>query len=292
MRRLAVPAALFLVLSLMTGLRAPARAQDATPMSGGLSGYPKLGITVTNDAYVPATETVPAGWVILEITNKSDGEIGAGIIGPPSGMTRDELLQLASTPTAGDEAPSFLYQAVLPGGVNGVQPGETRQAIVFLPANDWAAFGDGDTQQPGFFSSVDGPDSVTTEPTGTASFTLGDFYFGGLDKGFPAGQRLVKITNEGKQPHMAVLGKGPNDMTLEMVNQALARSEDATPAPGELSEDQLTFVPGVVMISSGQTMYMPMNLDAGTYLAICFFSDPATGQAHFMEGMITIFAVK
>jgi len=290
MRRIAFPAAFLLFLSLAAGIFAPARAQEATPMGGALTGYPKLSVTITDATYELDSTTVPAGWIILSVKNGTEEETGAAVLGPPPGMTGDQLEQMASTPEPNDGFPQFLYQAVVAGGPSGIQPGETLEAIINVPAGDWAVFGEGN-QQASRFTSVDGPDSVTTEPTATATIDTGDFYFGGLDSGFPAGPQLVKITNSGKQPHMIVMGKGPDDMTMDQVMAIFSQPENATPAPGGLSFSDLTFVPGVTLISSAETMYMPMNLTAGTYLALCFVTDPATGAPHAMEGMATTFNV-
>lgn len=46
-----------------------------------------------------------------------------------------------------------------------------------------------------------------------------------------------------------------------------------------------------VPAESGQTMFMPVTFDAGTYMAVCFVEDPATGLPHLMEGMISVVQV-
>lgn len=291
MRRHIFPAAMVMaVLAIMPFLFAPARAQEATPTDGGLTGYPKLTVTITNDAYLLDAEPVAAGWVILSATNQSDNESGIIVVGPPAGMTGDDMEQMASTPEPNGDIPSWLLKAKIAGGQSGVLPGETLESIVYLPAGDWAVTGDGD-QAATRFTTADGPDSVTTEPTGTLSFELGDVYFGGLANGLPSGPQIAKITNSGQQLHMMVLAKGPDSMTMDQVMDAVSMPDGATPAPGGLQESDLTFVPGVTLISPGQTMYLPLNLEPGTYFALCFVTDPTTGMLHVMEGMAAIFVV-
>ena len=44
--------------------------------------------------------------------------------------------------------------------------------------------------------------------------------------------------------------------------------------------------------SNGQTMWLPIDLKAGTYAAVCFVTDPSNGKPHAMEGMLKVFTVK
>src|SRR5215217_4465619 len=112
MRRIAFPAAFLLFLSLAAGIFTPARAQEATPMGGALTGYPKLSVTITDSSYELSADSVPAGFVIISTTNNTENEGGITVIGPPPGMTGDELEQLASTPVPDEDFPQWAYTAV------------------------------------------------------------------------------------------------------------------------------------------------------------------------------------
>lgn len=291
MRRLAAFAALMLTLVFPLGLITPARAQEATPIGGGLTGYPKLSVTVTKDAVIASPKTIPAGYVIFSVSNKTDAETGAGAIGPPPGMTLDDLLALGATPTPDDQIPAFLYQAIIAGGITSIPAGATADAILKLSAGDWALFAEG-SQPPAFVTAVEGADSVTTEPAYTASIDLGDFYIGGLDNGLSAGPQLIEISNSGKQPHMLVMAKGPDTMTTEQLMTLIASESMGTPAPAGLSDEDLADQIGVLLLSSAQTMYLSINFVPGTYGAACFVTDPATNKEHAVEGMVTTFTVK
>jgi hypothetical protein len=48
---------------------------------------------------------------------------------------------------------------------------------------------------------------------------------------------------------------------------------------------------GVLLLSSGQSIWVSASLDAGTYVALCFVTDPQTGKVHAMEGMVSVFQV-
>jgi len=290
MRRITLMMAFLLVLTIVFGPVSPSQAQESTPIGGGLTGYPKLSVTVAKDAVSVSPESIPAGYVIFSVTNQTDEEAGAGAVGPPPGMTMDDLLALAATPTPDDQFPAFLYQAVIAGGVTSIPAGETAEAILKLDAGDWGLLSEGN-QPPVFFKAVESEESVTTEPTYSATIDLGDFSIGGLDEGLSAGPQLIEISNSGKQPHMLAIAKGPDTMTTEQIMALIQNESLGTPAPVGLSDDDLIDQIGVILLSSAQTMYLSIDFSPGTYGAACFVTDPSTGKEHALEGMVTTFTV-
>jgi hypothetical protein len=269
-----------------------AAAQDATPVMDAM-GYPELKVTITDQAVELATQEVPAGYMMLTVSNSAKREFGAGVIGPPPGKSIADLQQMAATPSAEDEFPAFLLQAPILGGTGDVPPGGTLQMIVNVPAGDWAIFSDG-PQKAAPFKATEGTATATAgEPQADVTVTEQEFAFLGLDKPLPAGKQIWKVVNKGKQPHMIVLGKLPNGTTLAQVMQALSRGENATPAPGELREADVDFTAGGVLLQSTDTTAWPvLDLKAGTYVALCFVPDPEHGGVpHAMEGMVSVFEV-
>jgi len=268
-------------------------AQDATPVSGDSLGYPELVVTINDDSYDLSTDTVPAGYILLTVNNATDQETGAGVLGPGPGMTMDDLQAAASaTPTSGDEGfPSFFYQATIPGGPNGIPAGGTGQTIIQLAAGDWVVWGEGD-QDPAFFSATEGSPTSQTAPTADVTITEIDFGFTGFDTDIPSGQQIWSVMNTGKQPHMLVLGKVPDGTTIDQVTEAIQRVEGATPPAGGLAEEDFQDQLGVVMQSTGTTVWSLLDLDEGRYAALCFVPDPDNGGVpHAMEGMIAVFDV-
>jgi hypothetical protein len=64
-----------------------------------------------------------------------------------------------------------------------------------------------------------------------------------------------------------------------------------TEGEGEPAADEAG---GVGIMSSGQSNYVDLELSPGEYVAICFMPDhlgEATGQPHFMLGMMQSFTV-
>jgi len=277
----------------MLCLKAPGiRAQEATPAATSapsmFTGYPQLDVTITDSAAEVSMDQVPAGNIILNVINKTSSENSAGIIGPGEGETMDDLKTAAATPGPQDEFPPFFYTSAILGGPGTVPPGESKQVLVTVPAGDWVIFTEGNLP-PTFFSAVESADSNTTNPTAAASVALGDFYFGGLDK-VAAGPQIWQVTNEGVQPHMLVMGKVPDGTTFDQIMATIQTEMTGTPAAGALGPDQVQFLnDGVLLLSKGKTMWLPLDVADGTYVVMCFVTDPSTGKPHVMEGMVNMF---
>jgi hypothetical protein len=266
--------------------------KQATARASTLTGYPELKVNVTNSSFELSSQQIPAGNVLLTVTNSTQADTGVGVLGPPPGETMNQLLALAATPSASAFAfPQFLYHAVIPGGPGDVPPGKTVQALLMLSAGDWAVFGDG-PQGPAFFSAAQSADSKTDPPTANVTVEMGEFFFKGLDQGVSSGSQLWEVKNTGEQPHMLVLAQVPEGTTMDQIVATAEQAETGTPQAGAISPADLTFVPDSVFLqSSGQTLWLPVNLSAGSYAALCFVTDPNTGKAHVTEGMVSIFTV-
>lgn len=273
-------------------------AQDASPAAAlGLTGYPELKVTITDSGFELSAQQVPAGFVLLTITNATNDDNAAAVLGPPAGMSMDQFLQQIqatpapnATPPVTGGFPAFLYEAIVPGGPSEVKPGGTAQAIIQLTAGDWAVFPEGN-QPPAFFSATAGSPAAATEPNAAVTVSEQEFAYTGLDIPLGTGPQIWKVVNTGQQPHEMGVSKIPDGTTLDQVKQYFAAGENATPTPGGLQESDFRFHGGVLLQSSGQTVWTLLDLPAGTYVAICFIPDLATGTAHAMEGMVTVFTV-
>jgi hypothetical protein len=277
-------------------LRKPgAFAQEATPAASPgsaapeIPGYPVLNVSVTDTAIEVSVNPIPAGYVLLNVTNNSKDETGAGILGPGKGQTMDELMSAAATPPADPEGfPTFLYTATILGGPGSLQPGQSAQALLHVPAGDWVVFPEG-SQPPAPITAVESPDSNATAPDAGLTLTLGDFYFRGLDS-VATGSQIWEVMNEGAQPHMVDIAKVPDGTTVDQIMATIMAIDLGTPTAGALTMDQIQDLSyGVLLLSKGQTMYLPLTLEEGTYAVLCFVTDQDTGQPHAMEGMINVF---
>jgi hypothetical protein len=210
------------------------------------------------------------------------------VLGPAAGKSMSDLQTGMATPPAGDGFPPFLFDATIAGGPQDVPSGETKEALVNIPAGDWLVFGDGPLEAVPL-TSADAAESKTDEPASDAEIDFGDFSFSGLDN-LAAGDHLWKIANKGAQPHMLVLTNVPAGTTDAQVLATVM--SNGTPTAEMVPVDQIQNVSdGVLLLSAGQTMWLPITLKSATYAALCFVTDPSNGQLHAMEGMIKVFTV-
>ena len=304
MRRIALLVAF--LASVVPLLLAPvALAQEATPAATfpASLALPEVRITITDSGFDAPSE-VAAGSVLLTVTNASTNAqetADANLVLPPAGTSIDEVAALfgpqMATPTMEEgPAPAWIYQAIWAGGPI-VPPGQTVQGVVNLTPGDWLLVNDspGAPQQPQPVTVTAGAASPTTmtEPAADVDVQLQEYAFLGLEQPVPAGPHLWKFTNIGKQPHIMVLFRGPAGITMDQIMTLLQMPENATPPPSiPYQESDFNFnEPGLGAISAGQTSWLALDLEPGTYIALCFVPDEQTGAPHALMGMVQIFTV-
>lgn len=262
---------------------------QATPLAG--TTYPELTVTITDRELSVSSTSIPAGFVLLTVVNQSQNPDAAGLLGPGAGQTMDQLQQAAATPTPGEQFPSFLYTATVLGGPGDIQPGKTGQAIINVPAGPWAVIEEGNL--PPVFITATAGGATQPEPQAVLTITEVDFAFGGFDQPIKPGPQIWKVVNTGTQPHMLDVEQVPPGTTIAQVLAFGEAQNSGTPSAAGLTQDSFTPASpaGVLLQSSGTTVWPLMDLAAGHYVAMCFVPDERTGQPHLMEGMIAIFDV-
>jgi len=70
--------------------------------------------------------------------------------------------------------------------------------------------------------------------------------------------------------------------------------QGATPAPdGDLpNPDEFIPVTGMSALSTGKTGWIPVTLEAGTYIILCFIPDIESGMPHAYHGMYQVITVE
>lgn len=177
------------------------------------------------------------------------------------------------------------------GGVAPIHPGGSASAVLNLSVGDYVVLcfiPSPSDQTPhhakGMFKSlkVEAGTSVAAEPAADLTIHLKDFQFDMPDS-LPAGALTVEVINDGPESHEFNIhrledGKTANDV-LEFLNGA------GGPPP-------FTPVGGLNGLGTGLKGYAELNLEPGTYIAICMIPSPkAEGHPHFTLGMIKQFTV-
>lgn len=275
-------------------------ASDATATPAGdpfaSLGLQTLDLKVSANGVEGIPETLTAGRYILHL--EPSGPLGEGnnqtapgvmLVMLPSGVTMDDLAAMAATPMPGP--PDWFYTTTLPGGVIGA-PNEAANAVVDFTAGTWFASGPGLSTPPvGFTVTGDLPKDLPT-PESNATITFKDFTIDLTDGALKSGDNILKITNEGKDPHFLDLLKGPDGVTKEQVGAIIDADMSGTPVASGPTEADFSEALSTMNQSAGTTQWVTISLEAGSYAGICWEPDPKTGVPHAMMGMYNVFTVK
>lgn len=322
-----VIAAFGVLLLLVVGAIPAAARQEASPESGLADlGLPTLDVTVTASGYEGIPDTLEAGRYLVTVTAAEDtGEFGGGVAFiRPSGMTADEFLGLLSgppdetgvgavpstpideanaTPAEGGEGmggpPPAVYESTYAGGTYAAGPGKSAEIVLDLGPGEWIAWADDPeaAQEPVVFEVTGEMPADLAEPESSATITMGEYVIAVTEGELAAGPQVIKVENLGAQPHFVVAAIGPDGMTKEQVGvvleeEAAAQMTGTPPAYSDLNPDE-DFGEGFYTgsQSGGTAVWVPVNLEAGTYLMACFFPDVADGMPHTEKGMYTVVEV-
>jgi hypothetical protein len=301
MRAFAVVVALLTVFPPL--LLAPiARAQTPTAIATfpAMLGMPEVSITITDTGFrVPAE--IPSGRVLLRVTNAShDRTISADadFVRVPAGTTLADVLAYfgptGHTATAAGPAPAWVYQATWVGGPT-VPPGQTLEAVVDVAPGKWLIVNDwcGSPQQPRPVTATERATSPATPsmPVADVTVQLEEYSFVGLSEPPPAGPHLWQITNAGQQPHFLRFYAVQARITPEQALALVSLPQMATPGVPDSTATLDLAQPGLAVISPGQTVWLAMDLQPGTYLALCLVPDEQQGISHAHLGMAQLVTV-
>jgi hypothetical protein len=281
-------------------------------------GYPTLDVTITADGFAGIPETLPAGRYLLNATAEDVPDGAAIAFLSPYEMSAEEFFAFLgggappASPEAGDAAPvaegsptgdeggdgegplpSFVYQSKFAGGVLAA-PGMPGTAVIDLTEGEWIAWGDDPeaAQMPVVVTVTGEFPADAAEPDADVMALLVDFAIT-VDGNLTAGEHVLRVENQGAQPHFLELDKVPAGTTNQDLADLLNYFLTGTPTPGGLTEQDLGqeaffFSPTQ---SIGTTTWTKMSLDAGTYAAFCFFPTAGVGDPHAFHGMHTVFEV-
>jgi hypothetical protein len=167
--------------------------------------------------------------------------------------------------------------------------------VLDLTPGNWIAWADNPeaSQQPVVFAVTGDMPADLAEPESAATLTLGEYVIKVTAGEVVAGPQVLKIENVGAQPHFIFAGLGPDGVTDEQVSQVLEAEMTGTPADVPFDPNvELQPVFSTATQSTGTTVWLPVNLDPGTYVLMCFFPDMADGMPHSLHGMHTVINVK
>jgi hypothetical protein len=176
------------------------------------------------------------------------------------------------------------------------EPGERRSVGVVLEegryALEYAPASEGPPERTYHELHVEGADGAPA-PTADATVHMVDFAFA-FPAELPAGERTWHVINSGAQLHHMGIFTLAEGATLEDFTAFMEQMEEGEPAEPDDAEPLSEPVDYIGIMSSGQESYHFVDLAPGQYVAVCFLPDhlgDATGQPHFMLGMMQVFRV-
>ncbi|MGI8476448.1 MAG: hypothetical protein ACR2OO_08785 [Thermomicrobiales bacterium] len=288
--------AAMLALGATTFGRRFAQAQSTPTAGSGAAalaglGLPELTVTLTAKGFEATPAETPAGWTLVTFENRqTEGEVGPDIMLIPKGETLDSVFAVAATPEAAQ--PAWLSSAVF-AGAPWTPAGKTGQAVVLLEAGDWIDWSGGEalTPAPLTVTAGAGPAAADLKLTADVEVAFKEYSFTGLQKPIPAGPRLWKVANMGSQPHFIIVAAVPAGTTRGQLLAGVGAMMSGTPAPDALDVASLAPAGGGATISPGRSLWLPLDLAAGTYAAVCFFPDAQTDAPHVLLGIGGVFTV-
>jgi hypothetical protein len=130
------------------------------------------------------------------------------------------------------------------------------------------------------------------EPEAAATLAMGEMFIELREGTLAAGENLVKLVNEGAQPHFVDFSLVPDGTTNDNIAATIQMEMGATPEAEPL--DMAATMPAAYLPeqSTGVTAWHAVSLEAGTYAVMCWISDPETGMPHAMLGMHNVVVVE
>lgn len=277
-----------------------------TPFAGAQADtYPQLAITAKDYQFeLPAT--VPGGYTQITLKNEGPDTHHAMFMRLNEGKTVDDFKAAAKSKDFG----ALFAVSTSAGGPGSIDAGQESTVILNLQTGTYVVVcvipdAEGTPHyQMGMLSPLTVTEVLTTgkEPTAETTVDLVDFSFTNLPQELPAGKHMWKVTDTGKQVHEMAINRLSPGVTFDQVKVMLMAPPPASPVPGTVSTPEATPVTsgpppfvgmaGVAPMSPGETNWLPLDLTAADYFAICFVPDTKTGAPHFMLGMIMPFTVK
>lgn len=259
-------------------------------------GLPSIDVTI-GEAIEGVPESIEAGRYLVTVRGEpgpDDFALGAVFLQLPEGLSFDDAMAQAAEAT--EDVPAFFYESIFAGGVAALVPaGQTSASgVVDLAegAGQWIALDPSFTRMPVPFAVTGELPADLAEPESNATIGMGEMYIELNEGTLAAGENLIKLVNEGVQPHFVEIMGVPEGTTNENITAAIEAEMGATPSAEPL--DMSAAMPAAYLPeqSAGVTAWHAVSLEAGTYGVICWITDPESGMPHAMLGMHNVFVVE
>lgn len=251
------------------------------------SAIPEITFTASADGVV-IPEDLSAGLTTITFTNETEAPYSPLFLRLNDGVAMEDFLSAMG----GSPADAVALVSIL-GGLE-TSPGESTSVTYNLAAGNYL-FGNFASDEPDInpFTVAESGDQAAATPEPHDSnvlVTFVDFAFG-IPETLESGAHLWQLNNQGEQPHEMGVFKVDDDATLDDVQTTLLKLMTSEDESAEMPYDEAFFW---TPMSPGAQAWTEVDLEPGTYVAVCFFPDftSADMTPHMMKGMIRLFKVE
>lgn len=298
-------AAVLAAPALGLGLLAAFTAEPAAmpEIDARLQDFPTATVRLTDDAILAPAE-IAAGPTVMIVENEEEGPGHAFVFRVPDDVTDAELARSLSGGTVIESTPDWFWTADFLGNADrattehpsvalvGMEPGRYVVGDPFRPTTEFAQF------------NVPGPALGDMKlPDADLSIELFEMNFS-LPEKLEGGSQLWQVQNTGAMLHEMAIFPVPESATPEQVQEAIS-AELAVEFGGDPAETRATIdalgadwvgwssdlVAGVGVLSPQAATIAQIDLESGTYGAVCYIPEPNSGMPHLMLGMTKVFEV-
>jgi hypothetical protein len=255
-------------------------------------GLPELTVTLTEEGFTANPTTLSAGWTLVTFDNTLEsGADGPNIMLVPPDLTETSLLDLLLTPTT--ESPrTWVATSVFAGGPY-CEAGTSAQTVIKLSEGDWALWSGFGTYQ-GAIVSVTGDAAPVAPPEVSAALTASveESALVGLPPALQPGPGIWAMTNTASDPHLVIAYRLPNGTTVDTFADSIARQHGGTPTAETVDLDEAPVVGVCTFLSSDQTVFVSLDLAAGTYGVVTYAPSGETGEPVGIAAAAAVFNVR
>lgn len=249
------------------------------------TGHEEINLTIDETGVTGMPESVEAGRYLFNVTGPEMGEMGPSgfvIAQLPEGLTAEQAFE--DTQAATEGPPEWFLETHWGGGAALIQGTEAWVVLDLTPGSWHVTTLNGSTLPVPFEVTGEFPADAAA-PEANVELDMFEMDFKVLSGEFVAGENIVTVHNSGAQIHFVEVLQVPDGTTEEQVNGLFNSFMTGTPEPDMLNEQDTMPVFYSPEQSSDVSMTYPMNLEAGSYLFVCWIPDPETGMPHAMSGM-------
>ena len=301
--------ALFVPLLVAGAIRPAVGAQSTVSedIDSRLAACPRFTIRLTEER-IEAPATVVAGPMVLVQQQTQSGPGHAFVFRVPDDVSETALAKALHGGPAVEETPEWFWRADFVG--NGDRAAADRPAIALVNLEP-GRYVVGDPYRPAReyarFTALETPNRGTQladRPNGDVEVDLFEMGFR-LPASLAAGRSLWEVENTGAMLHEIAILPAPIGVTVAQVEAAVSAELEAE-LGGDIAAARVTIdalgeewvgwssrpVAGAGVLSPQRVSWAQIDLEAGTYAAVCYIPDPVTGTPHLMLGMSDVFTVE